>query len=264
MSILNDLYYYVEETRDPRTVTWPLMSLSSLFTIYFCYIYFIFVWGPRYMKDKPAYNLKTVIRFYNIFQIFANTILLKTFFELDLIQQTLNMCLPITYTTDPTTMKMIGTIWWVLLLKIFDLIETGFFVLRKKDRQVSFLHVHHHIIAILLAWLSIRYQPNGLSTFGLSLNCGVHIIMYTYYFLSSLNSTIRKKINPYKPVITIIQIVQLFIIIISAVVSLLPSCELPRFLSIIAVINVAINLYFFGDFYMKSYTKPMKQNLRSE
>ncbi|KAK2577288.1 hypothetical protein KPH14_003422 [Odynerus spinipes] len=63
MSILDTIHYYIEETRDPRTQSWPLISIPALVIPQFSYLYFIYVCGPRYMKDKPPYNLKTIIRF---------------------------------------------------------------------------------------------------------------------------------------------------------------------------------------------------------
>jgi elongation of very long chain fatty acids protein 4 len=33
------------------------------------------------------------------------------------------------------------------------------FVLRKKDRQVSFLHVYHHASQVLYTWAYLKYLP---------------------------------------------------------------------------------------------------------
>ncbi|KAF8781857.1 Elongation of very long chain fatty acids like protein [Argiope bruennichi] len=42
--------------------------------------------------------------------------------------------------------------WLILLNKLSDLLDTVFFVLRKKNNQVSILHVIHHITMPLLLW----------------------------------------------------------------------------------------------------------------
>ena len=34
-----------------------------------CYIYFVKVLGPRWMKDRPAYELKSAIIIYNLVQV---------------------------------------------------------------------------------------------------------------------------------------------------------------------------------------------------
>lgn len=41
----------------------------------FAYLYFVLGCGPRYMKDKQAYDLKTIIKLYNVFQIVSNALL---------------------------------------------------------------------------------------------------------------------------------------------------------------------------------------------
>lgn len=36
------------------------------------YVYFVTEWGPKLMKDRKAFDLKGVIKIYNLIQIFAN------------------------------------------------------------------------------------------------------------------------------------------------------------------------------------------------
>ncbi|EFN61738.1 Elongation of very long chain fatty acids protein 4, partial [Camponotus floridanus] len=69
-------------------------------------------------------------------------------------------------------------LWWVLLLKIADCGETVMFMLRKKDKQISFLHVYHHVSSITLTWLRVKYQAGEMATFVTIINCSVHVLMY--------------------------------------------------------------------------------------
>jgi len=55
--------------------------------------------------------------------------------------------------------------WVYFLLKIFDLVDTIFFVLRKKQNQVTFLHVYHHAGIVLGSWIAVKYLPSGHVTF---------------------------------------------------------------------------------------------------
>lgn len=41
------------------------------------YLFFIFVAGPHYMKNRPPYKLRILILFYNFIQILANIWLVK-------------------------------------------------------------------------------------------------------------------------------------------------------------------------------------------
>lgn len=45
------------------------------------------------------------------------------------------------------------------LLKVLDLADTVFFVLRKKESHVSFLHVYHHAIMVSLSYLAVVFVP---------------------------------------------------------------------------------------------------------
>lgn len=51
------------------------------------------------------------------------------------------------------------------MIKILDLLETIFFVLRKKQNQVSFLHVYHHVGMVMGGWGATKYIPGGHVTF---------------------------------------------------------------------------------------------------
>ena len=92
------------------------------------------------------------------------------------------------------------------MLKIIDLIETILFVLRKKNKQISFLHIYHHISTVLLGIIYIRYYAGGMAMLFPVLNCIVHVVMYTYYLLSNIEG-LKEIILPFKRYVTIIQMV---------------------------------------------------------
>lgn len=93
------------------------------------------------------------------------------------------------------------------VLKIIDLVETGIFILRKKNNQITALHLYHHVTTMIVAVISARYISTGMAVFVPILNCSVHVIMYTYYFLSNLDGPIKQMVFPLKRYITIIQMV---------------------------------------------------------
>lgn len=94
------------------------------------------------------------------------------------------------------------------MLKLIDLSETMVFVMRKKDRQISFLHLYHHVTTLYITWISVKYFAGGMCTFPILVNSFVHVIMYTYYFLSARGSTVQRIVSYIKPFITIIQMVR--------------------------------------------------------
>lgn len=54
--------------------------------------------------------------------------------------------------------EAIGT-YYYYLLKLLDLADTVFFVLRKKSSQVSFLHVYHHVAILIASYLIFSWTP---------------------------------------------------------------------------------------------------------
>ena len=89
--------------------------------------------------------------------------------------------------------------------KFFDLIDTVFLVLRKKD--VIVLHWYHHITVLLYGWETMQVNP----PFGFwfcAMNYTVHAFMYSYYFLMGIGAT-RRLVRPIAPLITSMQIMQM-------------------------------------------------------
>jgi len=69
-----------------------------------------------------------------------------------------------------------------LYSKFFELVDTLFLILRK--REVIFLHWYHHTTVLAYTWYcTIVMYPAG-NLYGI-VNSFVHIIMYSYYFLTS-------------------------------------------------------------------------------
>lgn len=102
---------------------------------------------------------------------------------------------------------MVGMAKMLYLIKIVDLVETGVFVLRKKHNQLSFLHLYHHISSVLVAYFCVKYTPGGMMSLQGVVNGSVHVIMYTYYLLSSLGPSAQTMLGSIKRYITTIQIV---------------------------------------------------------
>ncbi|XP_035735455.1 elongation of very long chain fatty acids protein 7-like [Vespa mandarinia] len=257
---LSNIYENIVKDADPRVKLWPLVdSPSTITTIIGIYLISIFI-GPKYMNNKPAYSLQRFIQFYNIFQILANSIIIYMFLDAGWYENIFIYCVPITYSTDPNSMKIALAMWYTMILKMIDLIETGIFVLRKKNNQISFLHLYHHVTTALLSWLCIKFYAAGMTTFIPMLNCTVHVIMYGYYFLSSLGKEIQKLILPYKPIMTIIQMVQFVILLMHLLQTFLSDCKVPKLSSFIMIINLIINFLLFLNFYMKSYKNSKTKN----
>jgi len=106
-------------------------------------------------------------------------------------------------------LQLLGILWWTLLVKIIDLIETILFVLRKKNNQISFLHTYHHLSTLIFVWLTLRHFTHCLFLTAIALNSSVHVIMYSYHFLSTLGPNMQQKVSPFKHWVPISQMVRL-------------------------------------------------------
>ncbi|KAG5509407.1 hypothetical protein JKF63_06717 [Porcisia hertigi] len=91
-------------------------------------------------------------------------------------------------------------------LKTPELLDTLFLILQ--DKPVSFLHWYHHIVTAIYVWIS-SYRPIPSGIFFCGMNYFVHAIMYLYYFLVVMG--LRKSIRPFAPVITLLQVLQMFL-----------------------------------------------------
>ena len=138
--------------------------------------------------------------------------------------------------------------------QIFDLLDTVFFVLRKKSRQITTLHVLHHSHMPILTWLAIKFFPHPPPALTLLLNSTVHIVMYIYYYMAA---DPRYKQNLWwKKYITVLQLVQ-FLILLTQVLVLyeLPCIQSPvhRFFLHVAIVQDLYFIYAFSKFYIDTY-----------
>merc|ERR1739838_1220287 len=104
--------------------------------------------------------------------------------------------------------------------KYIELLDTLFFVLRKKFNQVAFLHVFHHSTMLINWWLAVKYVPGGQAFFIGMANSFVHVIMYAYYALTCLGPAVQKHLW-WKRYLTKLQLIQFLLILAHSSTNLL-------------------------------------------
>lgn len=62
-----------------------------------------------------------------------------------------------------------------------------------------------------MIWLTTKYVAVAMSSFTILVNCFIHVIMYTYYFLSTFGKDMQTALAPYKPLLTIAQMVSAYV-----------------------------------------------------
>ncbi|XP_076686855.1 very long chain fatty acid elongase AAEL008004 [Andrena cerasifolii] len=247
-----DLMY---NRNDPRTNDWFLVSgPGPLLMIVVSYVYFSISAGPRYMRDKKPYDLRNVMIVYNFSQVLASMYLVYEGLNSGWLGDYNFYCQPVDYSNDPQALRMCRAVHVYFLCKLVELLDTVFFVLRKKNRQISGLHVYHHGMMPICAWIGCRFLPNGHGTLLGVINAFIHVIMYTYYMLSSMGPHMNKYLW-WKRHLTSLQLIQFSIIFAHNAQVLFNGCDYPKVIAFLLSLNAAIFIYMFGSFYVENYTK---------
>lgn len=151
-------------------------SPLPLATILGTYLYFCLYAGPRYMKNRKPFELKSLLIIYNAIQVVLSCILVYEGTESGWRKHYSYTCQPVDYSDDPLAMRvsliifrnkdkvnllyklqMLSAVWLYYICKLVELLDTVFFVLRKKQNQVSFLHLYHHTIMPFAGFIGVKY-----------------------------------------------------------------------------------------------------------
>jgi len=158
---------------------------------------------------------------------------------------------------------MVNVCWWYYFSKFTEFMDTIFFVLRKKDRHISTLHVIHHGVMPMSVWFGVKFTPGGHSTFFGLLNTFVHIIMYSYYLLAALGPNVQKYLW-WKKYLTSLQMVQFLAIMIHAFQLLFIDCNYPKAFVWWIGMHAVMFFFLFKEFYKQQYAKPSKQKVQAK
>lgn len=162
------------------------------------------------------------------------------------------------FSGSPKSIRTLHLTWCYYMLKLIDLIDTIIFVLRKKNNQVSFLHIYHHFAIAFFSYISTRFYPGGHTSMLGIINCYVHVIMYSYYFITVISpSPVSLR---WKRILTLIQITQFSAIVVHYSVPLFiyPSCPYSKYWLSLTLAQNIFMLIMFLDFYVRAYIIPKK------
>ncbi|XP_057332475.1 elongation of very long chain fatty acids protein 7-like [Microplitis mediator] len=248
---------------DHRTSDWFLVTgPGPLLMIVVTYVYFSTSAGPRYMRDKKPYSLKNILIVYNFIQVILSCVLVHE----GLVNGWWNDygfgCQSVDRSMNPKALRMARAVWLYYICKLIELSDTVFFVLRKKQRQISFLHVWHHAIMTVTAWIGVRFFPGGHVTLLGLINSFIHIIMYAYYMLSAFGPHMEKYLW-WKKYLTRLQLIQFCIIFMHNIQHFWLDCDFPKSLAGLLCFNAGFFIYLFGSFYVKNYLSPTSRKVQN-
>lgn len=111
----------------------------------------------RFMEKRKPYDLKGLLAVYNLAQVVACCYLIIGILSEELKVLKFWKCQSVDYDVNAKSIAMLTFSYHTFLLKLVELVETVFFVLRKKQNQVSKLHVYHHASTSILGYIMVKY-----------------------------------------------------------------------------------------------------------
>ncbi|KAL1414468.1 hypothetical protein MTO96_000871 [Rhipicephalus appendiculatus] len=155
---------------------------------------------------------------------------------------------------SPASREILRLSWWLYMFKLCELADTVFFVLRKKNQQISALHVVHHVIVAWNMWLDVTYGAQSHGMFIRCLNTFVHVFMYTYYFLAALGPA-YKRLLWWKKYMTMMQISQFVLLLVHAIGMVFSKGNYVGLFVWLEVAQAILFFVWFMMFYIQAYTK---------
>lgn len=248
---LQEFYIWADSVSDPRTRKWFFVP-SILSPLSFVVTYLLLVWIlPKVMKNREPFQLTNLLVLYN-----AAMTLLNLYICVEVIISTTAAgysysCQKLDTSNDPKEVRIASVLWWFYASKFMELLDTMFFLLRKKNVQVTFLHVYHHTTMVCLWWIGIKWVAGGQSFLSAMINSMVHVIMYAYYGMSAVPSL--KKYLWWKRHLTQFQLIQFCVLLCHGVVSLRVKCDYPLWMQYALIGYMISFLVLFSNFYIHAY-----------
>ncbi|XP_020287670.1 elongation of very long chain fatty acids protein AAEL008004-like [Pseudomyrmex gracilis] len=265
-SIVRFWDFIFHDLSDPRTHDWFLISSPVPgASIIICYLYFVLTWGPRHMKHRKPYQLKNILIVYNFCQVLLSTWLFWEGLDGVLLHKDYSLkCEPVDFSYTPRAMRIIRGVYIYFLAKFTELLDTVFFVLRKKEKQITFLHMYHHTVMPMISWGVTKYYPGGHGMFVGIINSFVHIVMYFYYLLAALlPGHLHRQYLWWKKYITTLQMVQFCLAFLHSCQLLFYDCDYPRISLVFTLPNAIFFYVMFSDFYRNAYTSKTESDASS-
>ena len=159
-------------------------------------------------RGNPVKISPKMIVIYNIYQIVANSYIGF------MIQQHSSNNVWGLFVPDSPNLRY--CIYLHCLTKYVDFIDTVLIVLRKKNSQLSFLHLYHHsTIGVIWAWVYETWPMNHSAAYiyGAWINSWVHVLMYFYYMTTAFNI----RLPLFKKSVTTIQLTQFVTCMVHAI-----------------------------------------------
>lgn len=134
--------------------------------------------------------------------------------------------------------------------KFLEFGDTLFFVLRTRFRQLTLLHVYHHVSITIVTAAFLRHDMNGDDYLPALANSFVHVLMYSHYLLAAFGVD-----TWWKRQLTSLQLVQFALVLAQTLLALArgDGCGYPTWLKAVMIAYQLSMLALFGAFFVQSY-----------
>nr|WNR62020.1 elongation of very long chain fatty acids protein elovl4-like [Platynereis dumerilii] len=227
-------------------------------------LYLLIVWiGPKLMENREPMKLRYPIVIYNVLIVLLNFYI---FYEL-LVCTTKRgysySCQLVDRSDNPYEVRIAKALWWFYFSKCMEFMDTFFFILRKKNTQITLLHVYHHASVFPLCWIGVKWHPGGQVFFGALMNSWTHVVMYSYYGLASMGPKVQKYLW-WKRYITKMQLTQFVAGMVHGAQSISLGCPFPLWIQWTLFFYVGSMQALFWNFYFQAYIKPKHKLTKAE
>jgi elongation of very long chain fatty acids protein 4 len=168
---------------NPLSASMPLVAPRSVAGFGLAYIAFVLVVPLLFRVLRFSIKLKPVMRIYNLFMVVLSAYMGTKSILLASQSNSSLWCVPLAKGRPGEEMATL--VWIFTFSKVVEFLDTIFMIVEGRMRQVSFLHVYHHV-SIFPYWFAILWiSPGSDAYFSLAGNSYIHVLMYSYYLLAS-------------------------------------------------------------------------------
>eukprot|EP00041_Stephanoeca_diplocostata_P009438 m.145534 g.145534 ORF g.145534 m.145534 type:complete len:255 (-) comp17736_c0_seq1:661-1425(-) len=160
---------------DEGLMGWRFLAGANVF--YFVMLYTL----HTFMKNREPFSCSMFMKVYNLVCVVLAGSSAYYMARGKLIQTNF-VCNINADGTEAGNLLMIGSKLFYAQ-KFWEYLDTFIFLLRKKSRQVTFLHIYHHSSITLAAAAYLTFDGNGDCYLSGLLNSSVHVLMYARFLI---------------------------------------------------------------------------------